>query len=520
MGGGKFAAIRDVRRTDAKNMGIVLRENARKQPEKTAIYKDDHEMSFSKLNDDVNKLAWSINKLGIRPGNIVSICLPQWPEFIVSWFALMELGVIYCPMNIRLSQKEVEFMLSDLEAVAIITTTERYKDVVSRIKDKIPSLKHVIVVDEETIPGTISYHELLNITLSEPLPLVPFQERDVESINFTGGTTGVPKGVEQMFLNLDTVSQNMMDMLAFKEEDRVLVIPPLPHFGYKGIVLPAFRAGASVVLVERFSPTETLKVIEGKRVTAMWGVPTIYVLLLREPYPFEYDVNSLRITASAATVLAGDVMRRFEERFGVPLLDGYGITECTSCVLANYADRPRKSGSCGIPCPGIEVKLVDDNDEEVLAGERGELCIRGDAVTRGYRNRPDAWAEVFKSGYFHTGDIAVKDEDNYFYIVDRKKDMIISGGNNIYPSEIESILVTYPKLADAAVVGIPDEVYGEIVGAFMVVNKGEEVSEEEVIDFCRERLAKYKVPRQVRFIDQIPRSPAGKALRRELREMR
>jgi len=519
MGDIRFPAIKEARKTEAKNFGIVLRENALKQPEKTAIYYQNREISFLKLNEDVNRLAYSLSELGILPGERVSILLPQWPEFVVSWFALMELGVVYSPMNIRLSEKEVEFMLNDLEAVGIITTTEHYKNLVSLIKEKIPSLKHIIVIGEETIPDTISYKKLLDVLLPEPLPLFPFKDRDVESVNFTGGTTGVPKGVEQMFFNLDTVSGNMIDIVALDEESRVLVIPPLPHFGYKGIVLPAFKVGASAIIIERFSAIETLKSIEKYRATIIYGVPTMYVVLLREPSLSKYDLSSLRFAFSAASVLPPEVAKSVEEKFNVPVIDCYGITECVSAVLSNYPDRPRKAGSCGVALPGIEVKLVDDKDEEVPLGASGELCIKGDAVTRGYRNKPDEWAEVFKNGWFHTGDIAKKDEDNYIYIVDRKKDMIISGGNNIYPSEVENVLLTHPKIADAAIVGMPDKVYGEIVVAFIVVGKAETVIEQEIIDFCKERLAKYKVPRKVKFVDQIPRNPAGKILKRELRDM-
>jgi long-chain acyl-CoA synthetase len=337
-------------------------------------------------------------------------------------------------------------------------------------------------------------------------------------ILYTSGTTGKPKGAELTHFNLsrnsDIAARTTCDISA---GDVVLGALPLFHsFGQTVGMNASLRVGATLVLLPKFDPAEALEIMQREGVTNFYGVPTMYGALLHHPGLEDYDVSTLRICITGGASMPVEVLRGFEEAFGCELLEGYGLSETSPVASSNHPGRPRKAGSIGTPLEEVEMKVFDEDDNEVPQGEVGEIVIRGHNVMKGYWQRPDATAEAMRGGWFHTGDMARVDEDGYFFIVDRKKDMIIRGGYNVYPREVEEVLYEHPKIREAAVLGVPHDQWGEEIGAAVVLHEGERLTPEEVSEYVKERIAAYKYPRIVWFMDELPKGPTGKILKREI----
>jgi long-chain acyl-CoA synthetase len=336
---------------------------------------------------------------------------------------------------------------------------------------------------------------------------------------YTSGTTGRPKGAELTHANLKTnVEVVLRNLIQMGDEDTILGALPLFHsFGQTCGLNCGVAAGARLTLVPRFDPEKALEVIERDRVTVFQGVPTMYTAMLHSDRKDEVDVSCLRLCVSGGSAMPGEVLRAFEDQFGCQVLEGYGLSETSPVASFNHPDRERKVGSIGTPIEGVEMRVVDENRQEVPQGEVGEIAIRGHNVMKGYWNRPDATAEAIDGeGWFYTGDMAYVDEEGYFFIVDRKKDLIIRGGYNVYPREVEEVLYEHPAVAECAVVGVPDEKMGEEIGAAVVVKPGEDASEDDLREYVKEQLAGYKYPRRVWFEDELPKGPTGKILKREI----
>jgi len=341
---------------------------------------------------------------------------------------------------------------------------------------------------------------------------------DTAVILYTSGTTGTPKGAElthaNLLANVDVTSRTLAQI---SEEDVVLGALPLFHsFGQTCGLNTSVSAGACLDLIPRFDPGKALETIDHDRVTIFQGVPTMYHAMLNHPERDRFDTSYLRLCISGGSALPVEVMRGFEEAFGCKVLEGYGLSETSPVASFNHPDRERKPGSIGTPIEGVEMKVVDEDGNEVPQGEVGEIAIRGHNVMKGYWKREDATEEVMRDGWFHTGDMAEVDEDGYFSIVDRKKDMIIRGGYNVYPREIEEVLYEHPAVSEAAVVAVPDEKMGEEVGAAVVLKQGEHAGEDDLRDFVKQRVAAYKYPRRIWFLDELPKGPTGKILKREI----
>ncbi|HZE17445.1 MAG TPA: long-chain fatty acid--CoA ligase, partial [Mycobacterium sp.] len=365
-------------------------------------------------------------------------------------------------------------------------------------------------------PG--EFEQLLAAAPGEPED-VEREESDTAVILYTSGTTGTPKGAELTHANmLDNCYYGGTELVDVSEQDVILGALPLFHsFGQTCCLNTSVRAGACLTLMPRFDPDKALQIIQRDQVTTFDGVPTMYHAMLNHPERDRYDTSSLRLCVSGGDAMPVEVMRGFEEAFGCMILEGYGLSETSPVASFNQRDRERKPGSIGTPIRGVEMKVVDEHGNELPIGEVGEIVIRGHNVMKGYLNRPDATREVLKDGWLRTGDLARRDADGYFFIVDRKKDMIIRGGYNVYPREIEEVLYEHPAVLQAAVVGIPDEAMGQEVGAAVVLRPGAHTSAEELHDFAKERVAAYKYPRRIWFTEQLPIGTTGKILKREVR---
>jgi long-chain acyl-CoA synthetase len=386
------------------------------------------------------------------------------------------------------------------------------------LKDDMPSVKKIIWVGEQNAPAVDS-SPIEDILATYPTVLqeeVPLTGEDVASIMYTSGTTGFPKGALITHGGLIFANESKQKLVDLLPEDVVLCVLPLFFSGgLNDLALPCLYAGSTIVLRRQFSATEFWPLVAEHKVTGLYIVPTMWTILLYMPEASQVDTSSLRLAISGAAPIPEQELKECEERFGIPILEAYGLTECTGGCLANRLEKT-KAGSVGSAMEGMEVTIFDEEDNQLPPGEVGEIVTRSKAVMKGYYKRPEESAETLRGGWLHTGDIGYRDEDGYFYIVDRKKEMIIKGGVNIFPKELENVIYNHPKVMKAAVIGMPEEKFGEVPAAVIMLQPGESATEEEILDFCRANMADYKVPSQVIFRDLIPTNPAGKVLKREI----
>lgn len=507
------------------NLATMLNESARTKPNHTAIIFENFRMTYGELQTASNRFANALTALGIEQGQKVALMMPNIPQFVIAYFGILKTGAVVVPLNVLLKASEVTYHLQDSDAVALIAWEGFAAEAVSGYQ-QVDTCHHFITVNapgSKNIPdlkGAASFDALL-ASSSSTFEMVATMPDDTALILYTSGTTGKPKGAELSHFNLFFNSHTSAYKLGFdfQDGDVGLVALPLFHsFGLSAVLGVLVTVGATMTLMTRFDPLKAFEVMQRDRVTMFSGVPTMYIYLLNHPDRKKYDLSSLRFCNSGGAALPVEVLQGWESEFGIKILEGYGLSETSPTASFNVLFKPTKPGTVGIPIWGIEMRVVDEQDREVPVGEVGEIVIRGHNVMKGYYNRPEATAEVIRNGWFHSGDMGIMDEDGYFSIVDRKKDMVIRGGFNIYPREIEEVLYTHPAVAEAAVIGISDARMGEEVKAIIYLKTGATVSEEEIRTYCKERLAAYKYPRVVQFIDQpLPKNATGKILKRELR---
>ncbi len=505
------------------NLATLLRDSARSAPQKTAIVVNDREIPYAMLHAYAQRFAGGLRKLGIEPGQHVALLLPNVPHFTIAYFGAHYAGNPVVPMNVLLTADEIAYHLEDSDAVALITWEGFYEQAKAGAA-RVPHCKHVIVAKADptdpTAPeGAVSMTALIGT--SDPVTELPnTMPDDTAVILYTSGTTGRPKGAELTHFNLFYNAEYAASKLLRIDASTVsfAVLPLFHSFGQTCIQNATLFGGGTMVLMPRFEPTQAFELLQKHKVTLFAGVPTMYFALLNHPEAAKYDLSSLKYCVSGGSAMPVDVMRAFDEKYRVNVLEGYGLSETSPVASFNVLDRPKKAGSIGLPIKGVEFKLVDDHDRTIEApNEPGEICIKGHNVMKGYYKKPEATNEAFKGGWFHTGDIAHRDEDGYYFIVDRKKDMIIRGGFNVYPREIEECLYAHPAVAEAAVIGVPHESHGEEVKAIVALKPGAKASADELIAYCKEHLAAYKYPRVVELRDALPKGPTGKILKRELR---
>ncbi|MHB1127499.1 MAG: o-succinylbenzoate--CoA ligase [Bacillota bacterium] len=481
--------------------------------DKLALVYGDQRFTYKQFNQRVNKFGNALKALGVRKGDRVAALMLNCNQFLEINFAAAKLGAIFVPINFRLTAPEVEYILKDASA-SVFVYHQPFADLVDSIQDKVPCRSLICI--EGPRGGHMGYEQVLD-GQQEPLPVEDVMLDDVQMMMYTSGTTGKPKGAMLTHGNIFYQTLQGIAMVQTNSDDIALIVAPLFHIGGFGQILAPLYLGGTVILRDKYDPVDALKTIAEEKVTVFFLVPTMWLALTKMPDFDDYDLSSLRICLSGGESCPLTVIEFFQSK-GVNFLEGFGMTETTAggTVLRSKEAR-RKNGSVGLPLPLMSFRIVDDDDKDVPNGEVGELVLKGPNICKGYWNNPEATGEAFRNGWFHTGDLVRQDEDGFLYIVDRKKDMIISGGENIYPVEIEQILYRHPKIHEVAVVGLRDEKWGERPVAVVAVKPGESISESEVIDFCEDKLARFKIPKQVQFVDHLPRNATGKVLKTQLR---
>ncbi len=484
---------------------------------------------FARLEALAEKMAASLAARGVKKGDRVALMLPNCPQYVISFFATVRLGAIVTQINPMYVEREIEHILKDSGAETIVV----YSDMYPRVKSVMgnTALKNVIAVDLKGEPegldvGDVGFGEFVSAD-AEPAPRVEIDPaEDVAVFQYTGGTTGVSKGAMLTHRNLVANVQQTLDLFvddpgAFSNNQPIVAMLPFFHiYGLTCVMLFGIRQGLNQLLLPRFDPQEVMNLVRDNKPVLFAGVPTMYMALNSLGVDLkEYGFDQVRTYNSGGSALPVNLKRAFEQKIGRPLFEGYGLSEASPVTHFNppFAGESRE-GSIGVPVPSTDARIVDvaTGTEEMPIGESGELVIKGPQVMKGYWNMPEETEDALKDGWLHTGDVARMDEDGYFYIVDRKKDMILAGGYNVYPREIEEVLFEHEDVAEAVAIGVPDEYRGETVKGFVVKKPGSEVTEEELLAFCKERLAPYKAPKSLEFRDELPKSTVGKLLRRVL----
>lgn len=504
------------------NLALLLRESAKVHVDKPAMVVGTTTLSYGQLHGYTQRFAGGLAKLGLKPGQHVALMLPNVPQFTVAYFGAHYNANPVVPLNVLLTADEIQYHLNDSDAVALVVW-EGFAEQARAAFARSESCKHLIIAkadptDVAADEGTTNMTALIGS--SEPVTELPATNPDDTAvILYTSGTTGRPKGAElthfNMFFNAHYARK---DLMRIDHETVALATLPLFHsFGQTCIQNAVLGAGGKVVLLPRFDPKTAFELMHHHKVSYFAGVPTMYFALLHYPEASQYELG-LKICVSGGSAMPVEVMSAFDEKYGVNILEGYGLSETSPVASFNVLDKPKKAGSVGLPIWGVEFRLVDP-DGKIVEGtdEPGEICIKGHNIMKGYYNKPEANNEVFDNGWFSTGDIGTRDADGYYYIVDRSKDMIIRGGFNVYPREIEEVLYGHPAVGEAAVIGIPHESHGEEVKAVIACKPDKTATEEEIIAYCKEKLAAYKYPRSVEFRDALPKGPTGKILKRELK---
>jgi len=493
----------------------LLSTRVSQSPDKPFIFSetDGRSYTYRQFAEAVNRLAALLSEQGIRKGDAVSLLLPNSVEYVIAYFSCWQLGALAGPINSLLKEHEMTYVICDSEAKALLVHTE-FHPIIEKIRSQLTSVKTVITFDNES--------EATKSVTGKQLESSSITSDDEAIIIYTSGTTGRPKGCLLTHGNIVSNARQISEWLAFGPTDRLLTIMPLFHMNAVSVTtMSALYAGGSTVVSPKFSASRFWKIISDYEITSFGSVATMLSMLLStypNGVPEGLKTDQLRFAMCGSAPVPGEVIKRFEETFGCLVIEGYGLSESTCRSTFNPPDLRRRFGSCGLPI-GNEMRVVDEDDSEVKDGTLGEIVLRGENILKGYYKNPAATAAAFRNGWFHTGDIGYRDGDGFYYVVDRKSDMIIRGGENIYPREIDEVLYQHPAVAAAAAVGIPDELYGEEVTAFVVLKESESVTEKELINFCRERLADYKCPKTVRLVEEIPKGPTGKLLKRELAKL-
>jgi long-chain acyl-CoA synthetase len=489
------------------NLASVLTDSTERDPDHVALRLDDMEVSYGLLDEGSARLAAVLADRGVEPGDRVGIMLPNVPYFAVCYYGVLRAGGVVVPMNVLLKRREVAFYLGDSGAKLMFAFDGFADDAKAGAEE---AGAECIVVK----PGEF---EKLLADVEPRREVADRAPDDTAVILYTSGTTGTPKGAELTHDNLKTNCEITRDMFGIGADVVTLGALPLFHsFGQTCSMNATLAAGGTLSLIPRFDPGKALEIIERDKINLFQGVPTMYSALLHQEGRDKFDTSTLELCVSGGSAMPVELMRGFEDAFGCKILEGYGLSESSPVASFNRPDRERKPGSIGIPIEGVEMKVVDDDGNDVEQGEVGEIVIRGHNVMKGYWNKPDETGDTLIDGWLHTGDMAKIDEDGYFFIVDRKKDLIIRGGYNVYPREIEEVLYEHPAVREAAVIGVKDDKLGEEVGAAVALKDGEQASERELRDFVKEQVAAYKYPRRVWFVDDLPKGPTGKILKREI----
>jgi long-chain acyl-CoA synthetase len=503
----------------AFNVCDILRQSAARLPDKTALILDGARLTYAELDDLSDRVAANLAADGLAPGQPVGLMLPNLPEFVIAYYGILKAGGVVVPINPLYHGPEVAHYLGDSGARVLIAWEPVVPAAVAAATGDVRI--HVVGLPGHEVPpdGTTSFRRLLRDRNGRPSPAT--MADDTAVILYTSGTTGRPKGAELTHFNLFMNCHIVGLMFGVREQDVVLGALPLFHaFGQSSVMNIAIHFGCTLSLLPRFETRKALEAIQRDRVTLFSGVPTMFFALLAEPALDEYDMSSLRTASSGGASMPAEVLDAFERRFSVPILEGYGLSETSPTATFNQTVDDRRVYSVGKPIWGVEVRVLGADGEELPSGREhvGELVIRGHCVMKGYHRNPEATAEALEDGWLRTGDLGYRDEDGFLFIVDRKKDLVIRGGMNVYPREVEEVLFSHPSVAQAAVIGVPDARLGEEVLAVVSLHPGTAVTGDELIAHCRERLAVHKYPRSVHFMETLPTGGTGKIEKKLIRE--
>lgn len=511
------------------NLSVILDDAARECPDREALVFGDMRLSYEFVNTIANQVAHLLRSRGVRRGDKVALACPNLPYFPMVYFGILKAGAVVVPLNVLLKRREIAYHLGDSEAKALFcfegTPELPLGEEGWAAFGEVPGCEHFFLLPATPLATEVPYGESVWAATGEQPGTFDSEETeatDTAVILYTSGTTGRPKGAELSHQNM-LMNAMVLDTMFARPDGRDVFLAALPlfhAFGQTVILLTGFRRHATLVLMPRFEAGAALDLMITEKVTQFAGVPTMYWGMLthqaEDPGRLAQIAGTLTTATSGGAALPLEVLNRFAERFGVKILEGYGLSETSPVVSFNRPDRPAKAGSIGLPIWGMEMKLIDD-DWKDAGGGPGEIAVRGHAVMKGYYRRPEATAEVIRDGWFRTGDIARRDEDGYYFIIDRSKDMIIRGGFNVYPREVEEMLMTHPGVSLAAVVGVPHDSHGEEIKAYVIPAAGSTVTEDELVAWAKDTMASYKYPRVVEFRDVLPMTATGKILKRELR---
>ncbi|MBI3537730.1 MAG: long-chain fatty acid--CoA ligase [Chloroflexi bacterium] len=505
------------------NLAHLAQSNIRLFGEYAFLTFNDRDYSNVEINRRANRLAHGLRALGVERGQSVVVMMPNCPQVIISYQAILKIGAVIVPALFLLGAREVKYILQNSEAPMIITSTRVLDKVRAAVADT--NVRHIIIADGAA-DGAHALDDLISRG-EDNFAMVETDSDDVAVMLYTAGTTGQPKGVMLTHFNLYSNAKLAFETAEFSADDLnrraqdsvALLALPLAHSYGLTVMNVGFLSGARYVIMPAFDAEKAMALIQKYRVTDFAGVPTMYVQMLNHPNFAQFDLASVRAWGSGSAPLPVEIQKVFAQKINQPVSEGYGLSEYSPVVSTNRRNRPLKKGSVGLPIFGAEVRIVDAADRELPRGEAGELIVRGPSVMKGYHNLPEQTARALRNGWLHTGDIARMDEDGYLYIVERNDDLIIRGGENIYPREVEEVLYRHSAIVEAAVIGVPDAVMGQAVHAYVVLKKDQTATEEELIKYCAEQIAKFKTPKSVTFLQALPKNIIGKILRKDLRAM-
>jgi long-chain acyl-CoA synthetase len=513
------------------NLAVLLEDSAREAPGKPAVIFNDRTLPYAAVNAAANQVANGLAALGIGRGDKVALSCPNLPYFPIVYYGILKSGATVVPLNVLLKGREIAYHLQDSDAKAYFCFQGTPDLPMGQFGyegfQQVDSCKHFFMMTADpAAPSPIEGTQTLGMLMHQRPPTfdtVMTDADDTAVILYTSGTTGNPKGAELSHANMVFNARLSDTMYARSLNDVHLITLPLFHsFGQTVQMNAGFYNQAALTLLPRFDPDAALSIMERDNVTIFAGVPTMYWAMLNHPNPEKFDLakiaGNLRLAVSGGSAMPVEVMRAFEEKFKVQILEGYGLSETSPVATFNRVDRPSKPGSVGLPVWGVSVRVVDQHDNDVAQGELGEIVIKGHNIMKGYYKKPEATADAMRNGWFHSGDIGRFDEEGFLYITDRVKDMIIRGGFNVYPREIEEVMMTHPAVSLAAVVGISDDQHGEEIKAYVIPKPGAACDPEELREWCKENMAAYKYPRVIEVRESLPMTATGKILKRELRD--